>query len=235
MNCRESLLDAHRKGYRVTDDGRVISPRGKERKLSVKPNEGYPRFRHIKNGSPVMVHRLQAFQKFGYAMFAQGIEVRHLDGNSSNNRAENIAIGTKSDNAMDKPADVRLKAALAATRCWQKHSHSDVVAYLNDGHSYKAAMAKFGIKSKGTLSFIARRSIEAKSRQHASLSHSRAVADLYDDTRHSPIFFASIGSVSWDWLVTHWSQLQALLDPLSWAALWVWIVMVMTLVFKFLK
>lgn len=178
------VTEANARGYRVTPDGRLLNPSGRELKQQVH-RDGYRWFRFAKKCPPVRVHRLQAFQKFGNDMFAPGIECRHLDGNRSNNSSSNIAIGTKSQNAMDKAPAVRMRAALNASRHVVKHSHAEVLAYLNSGHTYRQAMAHFGIKSKGTLFFIARKSMEARQdaavRQHASLSHSRAVADLCAD------------------------------------------------------
>ena len=85
------------KGYRVDREGIVHGI--KVEVLSAPPgNKGYPRFSiHIgKKFKSVHVHRLQAYQKFGQAMFQEGIQVRHLNGNKLDNSWNNIAIGTAS-------------------------------------------------------------------------------------------------------------------------------------------
>lgn len=161
MNSRESLLLARDKGYAVTSDGRVISPSGRERKLQTNKN-GYKWFRPSGDAAPVKVHRLQALQSFGDAMFDPGIECRHLDGNPGNNSASNIAIGTRSENAMDKPESVRMRCALTATRAAMRHDHAAISRRISEGASYGMIQREFGIRSKGTISFIARQSITSR-------------------------------------------------------------------------
>lgn len=43
----------------------------------------------------------------------------------------------------------------------QKYNHHDVIEYYNEVKSYKKVMQKFNISSKGTVSFIIRKSIES--------------------------------------------------------------------------
>lgn len=172
------MLRAYACGYRITEGGDLAGPCGQI--INGGENRsGYRWFRVRNTDSPIRFHRLQAFQKYGELMFAPGIQVRHLNGNKTDNRPENIAIGTAQENAMDKPAEVRRRAALIATTAAMRHDHSAVVAYLNEGHSYTQTMQRFGIKSKGTISFIARKSRESRARQHAASVHAHAVADFY--------------------------------------------------------
>lgn len=173
-----ALVRAYARGYRINPDGEVLNPKGAILRGG-RNRDGYRWFRVLKTDPPIRIHRLQAFQKFGVAMFAPGLQVRHLDGNKENNRPENIAIGTASENQMDKPADVRLRAAFKAVDAARKHDHAEIVAHLNAGHSYQQTMERFGIRSKGTVSFIARRSMESRARLAASLSHAEAVANLH--------------------------------------------------------
>jgi hypothetical protein len=89
---------------------------------------GFPRNTQLKNGylefsirlgitRKVKVHVLAAYQKFGEACFQEGILVRHLNGVSTDNSLDNIAIGTASDNMMDLPPQARLaRARHAATK-----------------------------------------------------------------------------------------------------------------------
>jgi hypothetical protein len=53
------------------------------------------------------IHKLQAYKKFGEEIFKQGIVVRHLNGNKTDNSWENISIGTQSDNMMDRSEEER--------------------------------------------------------------------------------------------------------------------------------
>lgn len=104
------------------------------------------------------VHRLQAFQKYGDAIFGEGIVVRHLDGNRFNNSSENILIGTARDNIMDMPAETRKrKARIAANHNPSKHPEEIVLEIKKDraaGMTYRQLMRKYGIRSKGTISYM---------------------------------------------------------------------------------
>lgn len=158
--ANQCLVYAHSRGYRVLENGSLVSPKG--RVLNPGTNaDGYRWFRVRSTDCPIRVHRLQAFQKYGSAIFGTGIQVRHLDGNRQNNGAANIAIGTATENSMDKPAVVRMAAALKATAVARRHDHAAILAFLNAGHTQGQARAAFGIRSKGTMSFIARKSLLA--------------------------------------------------------------------------
>jgi len=93
--------------YHVTDDGRVFGPYG-ELKLSP-DSQGYIvismscKIGDKRVVTPVYVHRLQAYQKFGLKLFEPGIEVRHHpDPDKANNHVDNIQIGTRAQNNHDK-------------------------------------------------------------------------------------------------------------------------------------
>lgn len=95
--------------YEVKPDGRVISYsgwRGNEEgfELSQFPNAyGYPSVRLVVNGKRkhVTVHSLVA-RAFHGEQPAPGYEVRHLDGNKTNNHFTNLAWGTTKQNADDR-------------------------------------------------------------------------------------------------------------------------------------
>lgn len=148
---------AYKKGYRVNEFGDLISPTGKEI-----GSKHYSRsipyiattLRVDGTFKKLRAHRLQAYQKYGLAIYESGICVRHLNSNSLDNSKENIAIGTHSQNMMDKPKHVRLRAAEIATSYVRKHNKKDVKSYYSKCKSYKETMNEFGIKSKGTLHYI---------------------------------------------------------------------------------
>lgn len=143
-----------RKGYRIDFNGRPINPRGVYLKgcdaggyikLSIKK----AKYKYC------FVHRLQAFQKYGMALYGDGMEVRHLNGNSLDNSYDNILIGTHSQNMQDIPAHIRLHKAMHATSFIRKYNKEEVRKYhKNNNNSYKITMAKFNISSKGTLHYV---------------------------------------------------------------------------------
>lgn len=149
---------AYQMGYRCDVSGVVRGPRGNVMAVHGK----YPRFRFKANGATkhVQSHRLQAYQKFGAAIFDPEIHVRHLDGNSANASYGNLALGSRSQNEMDKPREVRVRSAKIAASFVTKHDHAAVIASYNT-LGFKNTLDKFGI-GKSTLSFILRKSATAK-------------------------------------------------------------------------
>ena len=159
MNKAQELLKlAYRKGYRVRGDGVVENACGHARKLTLQVGkDGYKRYKfNIRDGCgasrAVLVHRLQAYQKFRESMFVPGIQVRHKNGNSLDNSTDNILIGTASQNMMDKPKEERQRLAGNANR---KHS-PELIEKIRGEHdagvSYNKLSKKYGL-SKSMLSF----------------------------------------------------------------------------------
>jgi hypothetical protein len=152
----EMVKLAHSKGYRVTPDGVVLSPFGKVRKLQQVGRKKCPYYAFTlateDAAFPVPVHKLVAFQKFGEDAFLPGFHTRHLDGNSMNNREENIQMGTGTDNALDRPEAERRAHAAKGNR---KHS-LDFIAKIRKEHSsgasYRELSERHGV-GKSTLSY----------------------------------------------------------------------------------
>ena len=124
---------AHLNGYRVREDGSVVAPSGRARKCCA-DKKGYlstsitidKLIGRKTSCRRLMVHQLAAYQKFGDAAFEHGIMVRHLNGIPSDNRKENIAIGTASDNMMDMPKSERVRKAQKAGRGKRKMSDEEI-------------------------------------------------------------------------------------------------------------
>jgi hypothetical protein len=152
---------AMERGYRVLPCGLVISPHRKSEGETISGwnDRGYIFFTIRSNGRflKVSVARLQALQKFGESLvYDAAMEVRHLNGNSSDNSESNIGIGTASQNAMDKAPNVRRRVSSMANN---KHDHAKIIEAHKLGMSYGRIMVEFGISSKGTVSFIVRQSM----------------------------------------------------------------------------
>jgi hypothetical protein len=147
---------AYIKGYRVDEEGNVYGLSG-QKLIGWITRTGYHCFRIGKNIANLKTHRLAAYQWFGDAMFEVGIEVRHLDGNPLNNVKTNLALGTASQNAMDKLPETRLRAARIAARVVRKLTDAEAIQLRNDrnnGMSYDELKEKYGISSKSTISYI---------------------------------------------------------------------------------
>lgn len=160
MNKQEEIIRLSKnKGYYVNKDGKLFNSTDNELSLNTNnKGSGYLSFNIRINGSKPtrsFVHKLQAYQKFGEKMFINGIVVRHKDGNSSNNSYDNILIGTQSENMQDIPSEKRIISASNP-----KYNHKNVIESRKSGLTYKEIMIKFGIKSKGTISFILNKSLE---------------------------------------------------------------------------
>lgn len=165
----QAIIQAFEKGYRVDVLGNITY---RARVLNLcKSSFGYFLFsvRVVINGEKslkqVLVHRLQAYQKFGNVIFTEGVCVRHKDGDCKNNSIENIILGNHSDNMMDKSPEVRMKTAIYASSFMKKHNHEEIIKLHNEGKSYAEIMKILGTKSKGTISFIIKESIASKINQ----------------------------------------------------------------------
>lgn len=147
---------ASEKGYYVTKEGDVYF-NNKQRSLTFKSkNRRYYCFNARINGKAtrIEVHRLQAYQKFGDKMFNEGIVVRHLNGDSTDNSFDNIEIGTNQDNSFDRPKEQRIESAKHAASFTKKYNYEEVYTFYLETKSYKQTMEKFGITSKNGLSYI---------------------------------------------------------------------------------
>lgn len=152
FNMHEKI--AYEKGYRATEDGKVIGMKGEP--VGFYSQNGYLRFKFRDNGENrhTHAHRLQAYQKFGDKIYKNGTVVRHLDGDPKNNHIDNIDIGSVRDNIMDIPAHKRLEMSMHATSFVRKYDRDEVKAFHEKSGSYMKTMEHFGISSKGTLHHI---------------------------------------------------------------------------------
>lgn len=107
-NKNRAVLRAADLGYRVSRDGkRVKGLRVAKIKLQYikKYGKKYKGFTVLlKCGTKVtcLVHKLQAYQKFGEAALKWHIVVRHLNDNSLHNNWANLELGTQAENMADR-------------------------------------------------------------------------------------------------------------------------------------
>jgi len=146
---------AHVKGYRVTPEGDVMTPTGNTRKFCLTPDGRKSFTMHVPGQGrayPVLVHQLAAVQKFGMEAVKAAYCIRHLDGDPGNNHPDNLALGTASQNAMDRtPAD-RSAHAKKASEVLARKDWAAIDADRAEGMGYGRLAKKHGV-SKGTLSY----------------------------------------------------------------------------------
>lgn len=147
-------IEAFSRGYRVTEDGILLSKTGAT--IGSVNNTGYLSFEIRSNGGKIRIscHRLQAYQKYGDALYGVGMVVRHKNNNKLDNSWDNILIGTHSQNKMDIPEQQRILHAKLAASYLKKHDYNAIRFFHSKSNSYKQTMEKFSITSKGTLNYI---------------------------------------------------------------------------------
>lgn len=153
-NRHRACARAFRLGYRVSESGEVVSPSGQVRKLAT-TRHGYKTFNMKLDGCsyPIMAHQLAAYQRFGEAAFADGVEVRHRNSIRGDNTPDNILIGSHSDNMMDISPEVRKSKAVSAARSRAKLTDADAAFIRANPMTLSQIMAKYGI-SKSTASLV---------------------------------------------------------------------------------
>lgn len=158
-----NLIAAYNKGYVVDEKGDVYYKNRK--RILIPDTHGYATFTIRVFDADlskdvfrrIWVHQLQAYQKFGRKIFKKNVQVRHLNSKRLDNSFDNIGIGSPSKNAMDKPKETRQIMAIIAShknRVLTDEQIKELVIDRNLGMNYDKLMSKYGITSKGTLSYI---------------------------------------------------------------------------------
>lgn len=149
------LKEFFKLGYDINKNGVVTNPKGKIVKGCGNPI-------YLKIGLRILefksfslkIHRIQAYKKYGNKIFEEGIKIRHLNNIPTDNSWDNILTGTHSDNMMDIPKEKRRQMASNP-----RHNHSAIIKDYNNGMTYKQLMQKYNVSSKGTISFIIKKSL----------------------------------------------------------------------------
>lgn len=145
-----TIITALSLGYYVNQEGEIIK-NGKIRRTH--EQNGYLYF-SVRLGSKIIrisVHRFVAFVKYGDMLFSDGIEVRHLDGNPSNNNLNNILIGTHAENVADRPEEKRKSMAKYAASFLKIHNYDEIIKLKKEGKTYAQIMELTGVKSRSTI------------------------------------------------------------------------------------
>lgn len=133
--------------YRVSSLGRVLSlprPTTPGGLLAWSPDQrGYPRVTLVQGGRQwkVRVHLLVARTFLSDA--PDGMEVRHLNGDSSDPRLSNLAYGTHSENLLDRVRHGTCHNT-KKTACPRGHAYDAVNTYVNKGRRFCRACRRKG-------------------------------------------------------------------------------------------
>jgi hypothetical protein len=117
-----AIKDALANGYRVdTERGLIIGLKGRPLTIACRGSQVYPSVPLVTPNMPrrfysVPAHKVIAYAIWGDAAFAVGVEVRHLKSDRCDIRGSNLALGTSSQNQLDKAPEVRRRAAVLARR-----------------------------------------------------------------------------------------------------------------------
>lgn len=155
FTMNDILKEAKNKGYFADEYGNIYSIK---KKISLRNKDNRLNFtiRYFGKRVTIAVHKYVAYLKYGDEIFKNGIEVRHLNGNSLDNSFENISIGTHSENMLDIPKNIRIKKAISASSNKRKFS-DDIITNImkdrNNGMSYNKLCDKYNT-SKSTLSYL---------------------------------------------------------------------------------
>lgn len=168
-----AIEDALQNGYRVRiEEGQVIGLKGRPLTVKLRGTQRYPTIPMVTPNMPrrfysVPVHKVVAYAIWGRAAFEDGIQVRHLNASTIDNRGHNLAKGTSSENQYDKPKEVRIRAAKKAraaqgSRPMNAKLNSGSVRQIRflrrDGMSLQKIADRFGV-SKSTAHNVCSRKL----------------------------------------------------------------------------
>lgn len=138
--------------YEVSDRGRVRSiPRPSTKggilRQGVNKRDGYPSVKLSREGrkTHLAVHVLviTAFR----GVRSEGAECRHLNGDRTDNRLENLQWGTSAENSRDMVEHGRSNSRI--THCPQNHEYTDANTYEWGGRRYcRACNRTYSLRTK---------------------------------------------------------------------------------------
>ena len=119
-------------GYEVSDQGRIRGPHG----LILRPTDNGHGYLSVGvHGAHRYVHRLVAEAFCGTPKIDQ--EVRHLDGDKTNNAASNLRWGTRSENIRDQVNHgTHWRATHRQTHCKRGHEFTPENTYEHQGRRH---------------------------------------------------------------------------------------------------
>lgn len=151
------IIEATSLGYTATKDGKVFSPLGNEIKGSAKRDGHFSITLSLVEGKTktVLKHRFIYYYFYGDKLFTKPL-VRHLNDDPSDNRIENLEIGTPLDNRLDIPRE-KIISSIPQQQIddlierSRKLTDDDIIKIRNErestGLSYAKIAEKYGIRA----------------------------------------------------------------------------------------
>jgi len=156
----EGMLAAIERGLRIEKDGTVIGLKGKPIKGSLmirskkdKSNRRYL-YTGFKERAVIYFHRLQAYTKYGDALFEDGVCTRHGEGGHLDNSWDNITIGTHTANMRDIPVKER---RFSKTIKISDDQVRDILKLSAQGLSYGKLGKRYGVSRFTIRGYVKRR------------------------------------------------------------------------------
>ncbi len=180
--------------YSISDDGVLLNRHG--RRISLRPNRFGYHTAHMHPGDrTVQIHRLVLEAFVGPC--PEGMECRHLDGDGTNNRLENLAWGTPKENSADR----RRHGTQVCGNQLSPLTNDDVLAIIQDGRTNADIAATYGVNHQTIASIKAReawtwltvgRDIVPSPMERPRLSDD-LIARVAEDGRSSAVVGAALG------------------------------------------
>lgn len=159
--AKDNARLALERGYWVDGEGIMYGLRGNP--LKSRPSStGFPRVTIRLEGRKtlqVAVHQLAALVFFGEQAFADGVCIIHLDRDRSNNRPDNLKLGTKAEAQMLVPRHERILYGANAARKLRLLTDGQVLE-LRAARAAGATLAELAERfeiAKSTASYIVNR------------------------------------------------------------------------------
>lgn len=155
--ANDIIVAAYQKGYRVTDEGVPISHKGRVLSTNIPKGRRYPKLGVVVNGKreSILLHRFAAYCFYKDDLFSEGIQVRHLNGDTEDISRSNIKLGTAKDNHADKSEEAKrrtidavIKASLGrppVNRLLNDSQVEEIRRKLKGGYRGKDIATEYGV------------------------------------------------------------------------------------------
>jgi len=146
---KQCVVIAYEMGYRIIDNklykNEKFVSNGYNSKGYLKFAVFHPLLQKLKN---VHFHRLLAYEKYGNTWLYSKLLIRHLNGISTDNSWDNIALGTHKDNyddiSIDKRKDIGHNISIANTKI-NSEEFSTIISMRNNNMSLKNIAEKYNV------------------------------------------------------------------------------------------